>query len=213
MKIPGAMVAEVLRHVFKVPATAQYPFVKVDMPKDFRGKMMYFAEKCSGCGLCAKDCPSRALVINKLPDKRAEAIFDLDKCIYCGQCVDSCNRDAIAWSKNYELAALTRASLRVKFEAAPPKAPPPPKPAPAEVAKTEAPAEAAKPAAAEPAKAAAAELAKPAAAEPAKPAAAEPAKAAVAAPEAAKPVSVAPKPVVPGEKPADGDKKEPAGAS
>lgn len=123
MKLPGTMVAEVLRHVLKLPATVQYPFVKVEMPKDFRGKMLFFAEKCNGCGLCVKDCPSKALTINKTADKRGEAIFELDKCIYCGQCVDSCNRDAIGWTNEYELAALGRGVLRVKFDAAPAAAP------------------------------------------------------------------------------------------
>ncbi|MBI5543172.1 MAG: 4Fe-4S binding protein [Deltaproteobacteria bacterium] len=123
MKIPGVMAGEVLRHVAKAPATVNYPFVKVQMPPDFRGKMVFLAEKCIGCKLCAKDCPSNALAINKVGDKRFEAVFDLDKCIYCGQCIDSCNKDAIVSSEDFELAALSRDSLKFTFHA--PPAPPP----------------------------------------------------------------------------------------
>ena len=123
MNIPGKMAAEVLRHVGARPATVNYPFVKAVMPKDFRGKMVYHSEKCNGCKLCAKDCPSGALAINKVGDKRMEAVFDLDKCIYCGQCVDSCNKDAIEWSGEFELAALSRSTLQVTFHA-PPEPPP-----------------------------------------------------------------------------------------
>jgi formate hydrogenlyase subunit 6/NADH:ubiquinone oxidoreductase subunit I len=126
MKMPGKMAGEVLRHVAKKPATELYPFVKVQMPKDFRGKMIFHAEKCVGCKLCSKDCPSVALAINKVGDKRFEAVFDLDKCIYCGQCVDSCNKDAIEWTSEFELASLSRSTLQVTFHAPPATSTPPP---------------------------------------------------------------------------------------
>jgi formate hydrogenlyase subunit 6/NADH:ubiquinone oxidoreductase subunit I len=119
MKLPGQMAGEVLRHLVKKPATVLYPYVKVEMPADFRGKITFFADKCVGCKLCQKDCPSNAIVINKVSDKRFEAIFDLDHCIYCAQCVDSCNKDALAATKEYELAAFSRPSLHVVFDAPP----------------------------------------------------------------------------------------------
>jgi ferredoxin len=45
--------------------------------------------------LCVRDCPSEAISINKIGEKRFEAIIDLDRCVYCGQCVSSCNKDAL----------------------------------------------------------------------------------------------------------------------
>jgi formate hydrogenlyase subunit 6/NADH:ubiquinone oxidoreductase subunit I len=142
MRLPGKMAGEVLRHVTRTPATVLYPFVKVQMPPEFRGKMVYLAEKCNGCKLCSKDCPSGALTINKVGDKRMEAVFDLDKCIYCGQCADSCNKDAIIFSPEYELASLTRATLKFTFHAPPA----PPATSPAAAPQTPAPPVAASPA-------------------------------------------------------------------
>lgn len=130
MKMPGVMIGEVLRHVAKKPATIQYPFVAVQMPENFRGKIVFIADRCVGCKLCVKDCPSAAITINKVGNKRFEAVFDLDRCIYCAQCVDSCNKDALQASRDFELAALTKAPLHITYDA-----PPEPPPAPAAEAK------------------------------------------------------------------------------
>jgi formate hydrogenlyase subunit 6/NADH:ubiquinone oxidoreductase subunit I len=137
MKWPGFMAGEVLRNASQKPATVLYPFEKVEMPEAFRGKIRFLAERCVGCKLCQKDCPSNALTINKVGDKRFEAVFQLDKCIYCAQCVDSCNKDAIETTPEFELATLDRGTLRVVYHAPEPQpaaageAPPPGAKAPA----------------------------------------------------------------------------------
>jgi len=125
------MAGEVLRHATRKPATVHYPFVKVEMPPAFRGKIRFHAPKCVGCKLCQKDCPAGALTIEKVGDKRFQAVFRFDRCIYCAQCVDSCNKDAMESTREFELATLDRGSLEVVYHA---PAPPPPStatPAPA----------------------------------------------------------------------------------
>jgi len=122
MKKPGKMVSEVLGAVLRKPATILYPFVKFEMPDKFRGKLKFYTEKCIGCKACMRDCPSNAITINKVGDKRFEAVFDLDKCIYCAQCVDSCPKDALEATREYELAQPQRSQLKVTFHANPPKA-------------------------------------------------------------------------------------------
>jgi formate hydrogenlyase subunit 6/NADH:ubiquinone oxidoreductase subunit I len=122
MKKPGKMVDEVLRAAVRKPATIRYPFVRIEMPDKFRGKLKFYADKCVGCKACMRDCPSNAITINKVGDKRFEAVFDLDKCIYCAQCVDSCPKKALEATREYELAQLDRAKLKVIFHADPPKA-------------------------------------------------------------------------------------------
>jgi formate hydrogenlyase subunit 6/NADH:ubiquinone oxidoreductase subunit I len=128
MKMPGVMLGEVLRNVTKEPATTSYPATAAQMPQNFRGKILFIAEKCVGCKLCVKDCPSMAITINKVGNKRFEAVFDLDRCIYCAQCVDSCNKDALEATQEFELAVLSRAPLHITFQAPPEPPPPPPKP-------------------------------------------------------------------------------------
>jgi formate hydrogenlyase subunit 6/NADH:ubiquinone oxidoreductase subunit I len=116
MKRPGIMLREVLGSIRKKVATISYPAVKVEMPDKFRGRIVFHAHRCIGCKLCVKDCPSEAIRIDKVAEKQFEATIDLDRCVFCGQCVDSCNKEALESSKDYELASLNRATLRVKAD-------------------------------------------------------------------------------------------------
>lgn len=119
MRWPGRMLGEVLRHLARVPATVAYPAVPAVSPPEFRGKIRFLAEKCTGCKLCEKDCPSGAVVVSRVGEKRYAAAFQLDRCIYCAQCVDSCNRGALESTAEFELAAFDRAALRVTCDAPP----------------------------------------------------------------------------------------------
>jgi formate hydrogenlyase subunit 6/NADH:ubiquinone oxidoreductase subunit I len=113
------MIRELLRSLFKKPATVKYPAEGREMPKDFRGKLKFYPERCIGCKLCMRDCPTGAIEIRKINEKEFEAAIDLGKCIYCGQCVDSCLKKALEVTPEYELAQLDAAKLKVVFHAPP----------------------------------------------------------------------------------------------
>lgn len=112
---PGKMLKEVLRSVFKKPATNLYPAEKLEMGEKYRGKLKFDPAKCIGCRLCMRDCPTGAITINKTPDNKFEAEIDLGKCIFCGQCVDSCLKKALEITKDVELAELDIKKLKVVF--------------------------------------------------------------------------------------------------
>jgi len=125
--LPGKMIETVLSSLFKKPFTINYPAEKFVMPKNFRGKLKFYPEKCIGCLICVKDCPAKAIKINNVGDKKFEAELDLGKCIYCAQCVDSCPKKALEATPEFELAQLDRNKLKVTFHAAtdsPPAEPP-----------------------------------------------------------------------------------------
>lgn len=46
---------------------------------------------CTGCGVCARKCPSDAI----LGEKNKAHYINEDKCIMCGMCFDSCKFDAV----------------------------------------------------------------------------------------------------------------------
>jgi formate hydrogenlyase subunit 6/NADH:ubiquinone oxidoreductase subunit I len=112
MKKVGKMLPFVMKMLNSKPATVCYPFEKVEPPEDFRGKLKYDAEKCIGCKICMRDCPSGAIEIEKVAEKKFKAVVYLDRCIFCGQCTDSCPKNALACTKNFELANFSREKLR-----------------------------------------------------------------------------------------------------
>jgi NAD(P)H-quinone oxidoreductase subunit I len=91
MKI-AVFLPELLRHLFKKPATVDYPFKKLEVPKDFRGTPYLNPEMCIVCRACERDCPAEAIEISSVneAEKRFTMIIHNDRCIHCAQCIDSC---------------------------------------------------------------------------------------------------------------------------
>jgi len=114
------MLRRAVSHIFTKPATTKYPFVKPTLPEDYRGLQVFDVNLCISCGLCSRDCPSKAIDMVDVGGKRRPQ-FKLDQCIFCYQCAESCPRNAIKSSVFYELATTDRASLVLKPQASVPK--------------------------------------------------------------------------------------------
>ena len=54
-------------------------------------KIQIDAEKCTGCTVCAKNCPVEAIS----GERKKEHVIDNSICVKCGKCITSCNFDAV----------------------------------------------------------------------------------------------------------------------
>jgi len=126
---------ELLKQLFKKPATNVFPFTyypdsilkllekvekgeakinpPVEIPKNFRGKIVYDRDECIGCKLCIKVCPAEA--IEFIPDKKKIRIH-LDHCIFCSQCNDICPVKCLNMSEEFLLADTDRLSSKLIVE-------------------------------------------------------------------------------------------------
>jgi len=104
---------EVIQHIFRKPATRQYPFVKPDLPDGVRGRHIFYIDRCISCSLCEKVCPANAIEMIEVDEKKMP-LFMLDRCVFCYQCAESCPKDAIDFSKNFEMALDNKSELVVR---------------------------------------------------------------------------------------------------
>jgi formate hydrogenlyase subunit 6/NADH:ubiquinone oxidoreductase subunit I len=114
----ATMLKDVLRSFVQRPITEKYPFEKTPAPDRLRGKLVWNPEKCSGCCLCSKDCPSDAIELITL-DKKAKRFvmrYHADRCTYCAQCVQNCRFECLSMSNtDWELAALAKQPFDVYY--------------------------------------------------------------------------------------------------
>jgi formate hydrogenlyase subunit 6/NADH:ubiquinone oxidoreductase subunit I len=118
MKV-AAFLPELLRHLFRKPATIDYPFEKLRVPEGFRGTPFLHPELCIVCRACERDCPAEAIEIS--PVNEAEKTFKMvihnDRCVHCAQCVDSCPTTPKAMDIDalFEIAAFDRHDLKKEW--------------------------------------------------------------------------------------------------
>jgi len=98
--------------LFKKPFTREYPAVKVQAPEGYRGRHIFYPEKCISCGLCERDCPAKAIELVEISGKRMPKFF-LDRCIFCYLCAEGCPREAIKLSTNFEMSTTETEELLV----------------------------------------------------------------------------------------------------
>lgn len=114
----GAMRRDVLEALFQPPITEKYPFERHDPPERLRGLLTWSGANCTGCGLCAKDCPAVAIEMIVLDRKAKRFVlrYHIDQCTFCGQCVESCRQGCLTMAGNaWELAAYDKSAAVVFY--------------------------------------------------------------------------------------------------
>ena len=94
-----------LKWAVRRPATTQYPFAPIVATSGSRGSLTFLKETCVFCTVCAKKCPTGALVVNRALKKWA---IDRLRCICCGYCVEACPKKSLTLSAAHMQPAITR---------------------------------------------------------------------------------------------------------
>lgn len=73
----------------------------IPVPPKFRGKIAYDRDKCTGCRLCIRVCPTKA--IEFLPEEKKVKIF-VSRCCFCAQCTDICPPKVLSMTDEFLLS-------------------------------------------------------------------------------------------------------------
>ena len=112
-----------LRQFFRPQVTVHYPHETLKMAARYRGHIILVRDPATGkslcvaCKSCEKACPSDCIVVEGIKregeKKKSVSEFQLDftRCSLCGSCVEACHADALAFSKEYNLASTSKESF------------------------------------------------------------------------------------------------------
>ncbi len=102
------------------PATVLYPWEKLQLPDIFRGRPGLVFDRCIGCGICMRICPTSCIDLVEVEDPKAQdeskkkvkrPKVNVGRCMMCGYCAEYCPTNAMIVTPEYEIAAYTRESL------------------------------------------------------------------------------------------------------
>lgn len=114
MVILMAMEDELLESLKKKPVTLRFPYERARPEDRMQAKVTWEIEKCIGCNLCVKVCPSNAIkLIGR--GRKAEIRYHVGRCLFCGECVDVCPTKAIQTTKEFELAFTKPEEMILEF--------------------------------------------------------------------------------------------------
>ena len=124
----GPLVA-VFKQLFKGtihrPVTILYPYEKEWVPDNYRGRPGLRFDRCLGCGICVRACPTTCIELVEVEDDDGKLVkrpqVNVGRCMMCGYCAEYCPVDAMTTTPDYELAEFNRKDMiydprRLHFE-------------------------------------------------------------------------------------------------
>ena len=99
------MTKTVARNLAQGPATRMYPQRERVYTPITRGRIENAIERCIFCGLCARRCPTNAIVVGK---EGKEWQIDRLKCCICNLCVEVCPVKCLSTDNHYAPAVTAR---------------------------------------------------------------------------------------------------------
>ena len=84
--------------LFKKPETLLYPARKKEPPAGLKGHIVIIEGDCILCSMCARTCPTGAIVVSK-PDRTW--VIDRFRCVQCASCTRACPKHCLKMDPAY----------------------------------------------------------------------------------------------------------------
>ena len=94
-----------MRWALTKPPTTRYPFEPRKVIAGSRGQLVFTKDNCIYCNICAKKCPTSALLVNRVQKKW---VIDRLRCINCGYCVEVCPKKCLKMVEGHGDTTVTR---------------------------------------------------------------------------------------------------------
>ena len=120
-----AAVSRIIKSTIHRPVTIMYPYEKEWVPDNYRGRPGLRFDRCLGCGICVRACPTTCIELVEVADDDGNMVkrpqVNVGRCMMCGYCAEYCPVDAMTTTTDYELAEFSRKDLiydprRLAFE-------------------------------------------------------------------------------------------------
>jgi len=87
--------------------TIQYPEEQPLVPERFHGRLSIDLDKCIACSMCANACPNHVIELKKQKVGTKQFLTDyvqnVQYCLFCGLCVEVCPKDALHFTKIFNM--------------------------------------------------------------------------------------------------------------
>jgi len=94
-----------LKWALTKPPTRKYPFAPRKAIAGSRGQIVFTKDNCVYCNVCAKKCPTGALMVNR---SQKQWTIDRLRCITCGYCVEVCPKKCLGMDTDHGHSSVTR---------------------------------------------------------------------------------------------------------
>ena len=106
-------IKEAIAGLIHKPITFNFPPTG-NMTGRFRGRHIFYPDKCIGCQSCARICPNNAIEMVEREYNGRKVKFpqiDYSRCCFCGLCVDVCPRQALRFTQFPFILAMNKEDL------------------------------------------------------------------------------------------------------